>query len=119
LILSKDNKYVRPKLHKIYADYLFEKKQFWEAAEEYAYSDEIFEHVCMKFLSANNNLSLMKYLCLVYYLRIGKSIEENKEGISLSRYGTSRNNLIVSETAFSVENFRDFKYLYTARAIII
>jgi len=80
LILSKDNKYVRPKLHKIYADYLFDKKQFWEAAEEYAYSDEIFEHVCMKFLSTNNNLSLMKYLCLVYYLRINKSFEENKEG---------------------------------------
>jgi hypothetical protein len=79
LTLSKDNKMIRPKLHKIYGDYLFEKKIFMEAAEEYAYSDEIFEHVCIKFLSTNNNLALLKYLSLVYYLRIKKHIEDNKD----------------------------------------
>ncbi len=78
LILSKDNKMIRPKIHKIYGDYLFEQKQFMEAAEQYAYSDEIFEHVCLKFLSTNNNLALLKYLLIVYNLRMKKP-EENKE----------------------------------------
>ena len=67
LTLSKDNKMIRPKIHKIYGDYLFEQKRFMKAAQEYAYSDEIFEHVCLKFLSTNNNLALLKNLLIGIY----------------------------------------------------
>ena len=79
ILKSKENKMIRPKLHKIYGDYLFEKKRFMKAAEEYANSDENFEHVCIKFLSTNNNLALLKYLSLVYYLRMKKHIGDNKD----------------------------------------
>ena len=37
---------------------------------EYAFSDEIFEQVCLKFLSINNNPSLIRYLSLINYFRI-------------------------------------------------
>ena len=68
--LSKEDTIFRPKLHKIYGDYLFEQKQFMEAAEQYAFSNEIFEHVCIKFLYTDNNLALIKYLSLIINLRM-------------------------------------------------
>ncbi len=78
MIFSKDNKMIRPKIHKIYGDYLYEKKHFMKASREYAYLGEIFEHVCLKFLCTNNNLALLKCLLIVYNLRMKKP-EENKE----------------------------------------
>ena len=78
-LLTKDDKNIKPKLHKIYADNLFEKKNYLEAAKEYAFSDEIFEHVCMKFLNINNNLALIRYLALVNNLRIKQKSNINNE----------------------------------------
>lgn len=68
--LTKEDKYMRPKLHKLYAEHLFKKKKYLESAMEYAFSDEIFEQVCLKFLSINNNPSLIRYLSLINYFRI-------------------------------------------------
>ena len=91
-ILTKDDKNIKPKLHKIYADYLFEQKKFKEAAYEYAFSDEIFEHVCMKFLSINHNEALIKYLSLVSNLRLSrkgndiKAKDNETENIFIEKY---------------------------------
>ena len=88
-LLTKDDKNIKPKLHKIYANYLFEKKNFLEAAKEYSFSDENFEHVCMKFLNINNNLALIRYLSLVNNIRVKnkpkiseKEKKENKDNNS-------------------------------------
>ena len=71
-----EDKQMKPKLHKLYAEHLFKEKNYLESATEYAFSDEIFEQVCLKFLSINNNQSLIRYLSLVNYFRI-KGRNEN------------------------------------------
>ena len=68
--LSSEDKHMKPKLHKLYAEYLFKQKKYLESALEYAFSDEIFEQVCLKFLTINNNKSLIRYLSLINYFRI-------------------------------------------------
>ena len=68
--LTKEDKHMRPKLHKLYAEHLFKEKKYLESALEYAFSDEIFEQVCLKFLNSNNNQSLMCYLSLVNFFII-------------------------------------------------
>ena len=67
--LTKEDKYMKPILHKLYANLLFAQKKYLDAAEQYAFSDEKFEHVCLKFLSLNNIESLIKYLSLIYYYK--------------------------------------------------
>ena len=67
--LTKEDKYMKPILHKLYANFLFDQKQYLDAAKQYAFSDEKFEHVCLKFLSLNNIESLLQYLSLVYYYK--------------------------------------------------
>ena len=76
-LLSKADINLKPKLHKIYADHLFENHKYLEAASEYAFSDEIFEHVCIKFLSTNNNLALIRYLSLINHFRIKSKSNAN------------------------------------------
>ena len=76
-LVTKEDKRIRPKMHKIYADYLFEQKKFKEAAKEYVFSDENFEHVCIKFLSINNSEALITYLSLVNNLRLKRKENEN------------------------------------------
>ena len=78
-LLSKVDINLKPKLHKIYADHLFEKQQFLEAASEYAFSDEILEDVCIKFLNTNNSLALVKYLALINHFRIKKIYSEKEK----------------------------------------
>ena len=68
--LTQEDKHMRPKLHKLYGEHLFKEKKYLESATEYAFSDEVFEQVCVKFLSINNNLSLIRYLSLINYFRI-------------------------------------------------
>ena len=68
--LTQEDKHMKPKLHKLYGEHLFKEKKYLESATEYAFSDEIFEQVCLKFLNINNNLSLMRYLSLINYFRI-------------------------------------------------
>ena len=69
---------IRPKIHKIYGDYSFEQKHFMKASRRICLFRWNFEHVCLKFLCTNNNLALLKYLLIVYNLRMKKP-EENKE----------------------------------------
>ena len=70
LQLTKDDKYIRPLLHKLYADNLFDKKLYLESALEYAFSNEVFENVCLKFLNVNNISGLIRYMALIMKFRI-------------------------------------------------
>lgn len=79
LDLTKEDKKIRPKLHKLYAEQLFEQKQYLKAADEYAFSDEIFEHVCMKFLGINNCQALLEYLALVLKFRCQNQSNTSKD----------------------------------------
>ena len=67
------------KIHKLYADYLFEKEQYLLAAKEYAYSDETFEQVCLKFFMANKIEGLICYLEIINILRIKNKNIDGKE----------------------------------------
>ena len=79
LLLKKDDALLRPSLHKLYADNLFEKKQYLEAAIEYAFSNEIFENVCIKFLKINNTVGLIRYLILIMQFRLNHIKTEKKK----------------------------------------
>ena len=80
LELTKDDKYLIPMIHKIYADHLFKDKKYLDAALEYAFSNEIFENVCIKFLSINSILGLIRYFILIIKFRLYNSKDsDNKE----------------------------------------
>ena len=83
LELTKDDKYLIPMIHKIYADHLFNNKKYLEAALEYAFSNEIFENVCIKFLNINNIDGLIRYFILIIKFRLynpkGTDIKEEKK----------------------------------------
>ena len=68
--LTTEDRHMKPKLHKLYAEHLFKEKKYLESAQEYAFSDEIFEQVCLKFLTVNSNKGLIRYLSLINYFRI-------------------------------------------------
>ena len=77
--LKKEDKYMKPILQKLYGNFLFEQKKYLEAAEHYAFSNENFEHICLKFLNINNIDALLKYLSLVFYFKNkGKNNNRNK-----------------------------------------
>ena len=85
LLLKKDDSLLRPSLHKLYADNLFNNKQYLEAAIEYAFSNEIFEHVCIKFLKINKTTALIRYIILIIQFRLNhinnkKNKEKEEEG---------------------------------------
>lgn len=75
--LTREYKYMKPKLHKLYAEHLFKEKKYLESAIQYAFSDEKFEHVCLKFLTLNNHQGLTRYLFLINQFRINKSDEKS------------------------------------------
>lgn len=79
LLLKKDDALLRPSLHKLYADNLFNNKQYLEAAIEYAFSNEIFENVCIKFLKINNTVGLIRYLILIMQFRLNHIKNEKKK----------------------------------------
>ena len=79
LLLKKDDALLRPSLHKLYADNLFNNKQYLEAAIEYAFSNEIFENVCIKFLKINNRVGLIRYLILIMQFRLNHIKNEKKK----------------------------------------
>ena len=79
LELKKDDKYLTPSLHKIYGDYLYDNKQYMQAAIEYAFSNEFFENVCIKFLNMNNIKALIRYLILIIRFRIQSASDKKKE----------------------------------------
>ena len=76
-----DDENLKAKLHKLKADYLFNKKEYEEAGMEYALSNENFEHVCLKFSKLSDSNHLFNYLNFVNKLKIFKIIKdiENKE----------------------------------------
>ena len=63
--LSKEEENLKPKLHRLNAEKLFNEKKYEQSAIEYNLSDEIFESVCFKFIMANQYQALLKYLNLV------------------------------------------------------
>ena len=60
--LPREEKELMPKLHRLNAEKLFKEEKYDEACKEYILSDEIFENVCAKFLSKNQNIPLLNYL---------------------------------------------------------
>ena len=85
-IVTQEDKKIKPELHRLYANSLFQQKKFLEAAKEYAFSDEIFEDVCIKFLSTNNNLALIRYLSLIYNLRMCNKQNDNAKNKFIDKY---------------------------------
>ena len=85
-LLTKDDNNIKPELHRLYANSLFEQNKFLEAAKEYAFSDEIFEDVCIKFLSINNDMALIKYLSLVYNLRVKNKLNKDDNEKFIEKY---------------------------------
>ena len=83
--LTKEDKYMKPKLQKFYGNLLFEQKKYLEAAEHYAFSDENFEHICLKFLNINNIQALLKYLSLIFHFKTVKK-SRNKMNVNSKRY---------------------------------
>ncbi len=81
--LTTEDKYMKPKLHKLFADHLFNQKEYLKAAKEYAFSDETFEQVCLKFLNSGNFQSLILYFEVVNMLRIKN---KDKERNFLQKY---------------------------------
>ena len=57
-------------LHKIYADSLFKNKKYDLAGQEYALSNENFEHVCLQFSKLNDINPLINYLNFVNKYRL-------------------------------------------------
>ena len=58
------------KIRKLYANYLFEKKDYKNSPINFAFSDEKFEEVCLKFLKIGEYDGLKRYLESVYIERI-------------------------------------------------
>ena len=65
-----EDKNMKKKLHKLYAQNLFKEKKYLESAKEYAFSSANFEEVCLKFLKVNDNKALITYLGLINYFRV-------------------------------------------------
>ena len=84
--VTNEDKNMKTKLHKLYAEFLYKEKKYIESAKEYAFSEEIFEDVCLKFLKINNNKALITYLCLVNYFRIINNTNNTKDKKFLSKY---------------------------------
>ena len=78
LEIKKDDKYLTPMLHKIYADHLFNNRKYLDAALEYAFSNEIFENVCIKFLNINNISGLIRYMILISKFRLYNSSSDGE-----------------------------------------
>ena len=74
--LPKDEKNLIPKLHRLNAEKLFNEEKYDEACKEYILSDEIFENICVKFLTKNQYIPLLNYL-----LEIKKSLIDKKDDI--------------------------------------
>lgn len=79
LEIKKDDKYLTPKLHKIYGDFLFNKGKYLEAALEYAFSDDDFENICIKYLNINNVKGLIRYIILILKFRLRNSSSDTKD----------------------------------------
>ena len=81
--LGKEDKYMRPILHKLYGNQLFKEKNYSDAAINYAFSDEKFEHICLKFLNVNNIDALLKYLTLIFYFKLERKNNNKIKNINL------------------------------------
>ena len=96
--ITSEDKIMKSKIHKLYAEYLFKEKKYIESAKEYAFSEEIFEDVCLKFLKISNTKALIIYLALVNYFRIiNKSDDKNKKFIQKYLMNTWLFELLISK----------------------
>ena len=82
--LGKNDKYMKPILHKLYANQLFDQKNYLDAAEHYAFSDEKFEHVCLKFLCVVNIDALLKYLSLIFSFKLQRKNNNKKNNNNIN-----------------------------------
>ena len=74
-----EDKNIVPKLHKLNADLLFNRKDYGLSGINYALSNENFEHICLKFLKLNDINPLITYLNSIKNLRLSKNKENDVE----------------------------------------
>ena len=74
-----EDKNIMPKLHKLNADLLFNRKDYGLSGINYALSNENFEHICLKFLKLNDINPLITYLNSIKDLRLPKNNENDDE----------------------------------------
>ena len=60
--LPKEEQNIIPKLHRLNAEKLFREEKYDLSYKEYILSDEIFENICVKFLTKNQYIPLLNYL---------------------------------------------------------
>jgi hypothetical protein len=84
--LSKEEAYLKPKLHKLNAEKLFNEKKYDKAAEEFGLSDEIFESVCVKFITANQHQALLKYLNIVKNSKLSSANKKDDNKNFIRKY---------------------------------
>ena len=81
-----NNEKVIQKLHKLYANDLFNKKDYNLAVEQYALSDENIEHVCLNLLIKKQLIPLIKYLKLYKKHHLPISNGSNGNEYFIQRY---------------------------------
>ena len=70
---------LKSKLHKLNGDLLFKRKDYELSGMEYAFSDENFEHICLKFLKLNDINPLINYLNFVNKIRLTSNEKDDND----------------------------------------
>ena len=77
--ISNTNIALKSKVHKLFAEFYFNKKEYELAGKEYALSNEKFEHVCYKFLRQGKTEGLITYLKMIKDFKLNDNRTINNE----------------------------------------
>ena len=72
------NKELKSRIHKLYAEFLFEQNKYELSGKEYSLSNEKFEHVCYKFLRQGKTEGLIAYLKMLKEYKLNDDIINNE-----------------------------------------
>ena len=84
--LPAEEEYLKPKLHRLNAEKLLKEEQYDKAAENYSLSDELFESVCVKFMTLNQYGALLKYLTLIKNTKLANLHRKDEIKYFLPKY---------------------------------
>ena len=84
--LPTEEEHLKPKLHRLNADKLLKEEQYDKAAENYSLSDELFESVCVKFMTLNQYGALLKYLTLIKNTKLANLHRKDEIKYFLPKY---------------------------------
>ena len=96
--ISNTNIVLKSKVHKLFAEFYFNKKKYELAGKEYALSNEKFEHVCYKFLRQGKTEGLITYLKMIKDYKLNDNQTINNE-LFINKYlvYTWLSTLLISE----------------------